>query len=251
MRLTNRTRLLSIGLTGLLAAGIIGGAGLALADQPGAGGPGAGQQGGPNHNGERGHKLGRITVEQLIKASGLDKQVVRQGLKEDKSLREVFAANQVDTGNVVTSVLGGLDARLKTAVTENKLTQEQAQKILAAAKEALPKILDQHGKPGHEDGQPGGHERVRHGSISIAATTIGISEQDLLKELKAGKTIAQVATAHNVTAQAVITAMDSAANAAIDKAAASGKIKPEKVAKAKEKALAAITKLVNEGRPHR
>jgi hypothetical protein len=174
-----------------------------------------------------------------------------QGLKDGKSLREIFAANGIDTQAVVQTVLGQLEARLKMAVAEGKLTDAQAQKILAAAREALPKILDQHGKPGGHGDNPGSHERIGKASLSVAADAIGIGERDLLKELRDGQTIAQVATAHNVPVQTVIDQMVAAANAAIDRAAAGGKIKPENVVKAKEKALAAITKLVNEGRPHR
>ena len=250
MRLIQRTKLLSFALSGVLAAGIIGGAGVAIAQQPGNGTPGSGQQGNPNR-GERGEKLGRITVEQLIKASGLDKELVLQAMKDGKSLREIFAANGVDTQAVVQTVLGQLEARLKMAVQEGKLTEEQAQKILAAAREALPKILDHHGTPGGDGGNPGSEHRLGKASLSVAADAIGISAQDLLQELRNGKTIAQVALAHNVPVQHVIDAMVAAANTAIDKAAAEGKIKPENVAKAKEKALAAITKLVTKGRPLR
>ena len=251
MRLTQRTRLLSFGLSGVLAAGIIGGAGVAIAQQPGNGNPGSGQQGGTGRLGERGEKLGRITVAQLIKASGLDKDLVLQALKDGKSLREIFAANGVDTQAVVQTVLGQLETRLNMAVQEGKLTEEQARKILGAAREALPNVLDHHGAPGGDDGRPGGEHRLGKASLSVAADAIGISPQDLLKELRDGQTIAQVAVAHNVPVQTVIDDMVAAANAAIDKAAAEGKIKPENVAKAKEKALAAIIKLVNEGRPHR
>ena len=250
MRLIQRTKLLSFALSGVLAAGIIGGAGVAIAQQPGNGTSGSGQQGNPNR-GERGEKLGRITVEQIIKASGLDKELVRQALKDGKSLREIFAANGVDTQAVVQTVLGQLEARLKMAVQERKLTEEQAQKILAAAREALPKILDHHGTSGGDGGKPGSEHRLGKASLNVAADAIGISAQNLLKELRNGKTIAQVALAHNVPVQNVINEMVAAANAAIDKAAAEGKIKPENVAKAKEKALAAITKLVTEGRPPR
>ena len=251
MRLNQRTKLLSLGLSGVLAVGIIGGAGVAIAQQPGNGNPGSGQQGGTDRLGERGEKLDRITVAQLIKASGLDKERVLQALKDGKSLREIFAANGVDTQAVVQTVLGQLESRLRMAVQEDKLTAEQAQKILAAAREALPNILDHPAALGGVDFNPGPEHRLGKASLNVAADAIGISPQDLLKELRGGQTIAQVAVAHNVPVQTVINEMVAAANAAIDKAAAEGKIKPENVSRAKEKALAAITKLVNEGRPPR
>ena len=247
MRLTNRTRLLSVGLSGVLAIGILGAAGVAMADQPGSGSPTA-RDGGQDRGHDKGQKLGRITAAQLIKASGLDKAVVEAGLKDGKSLGEIFAANNVNTANVVKTVLGDLETRLNKAVKKNKLTQAKAAEILGHAKDEVQKVLDHKGKPGGQGHD--GHERVLKGELQAAAGAIGISEQDLVKELRADKTIAQVAGAHSVPVQKVIDAMVSTANTAIDKAAADGKIKPENVVAAKAKALAAITKLVNEGHPH-
>ena len=126
MRLTTRTRLLGAGLAGVLAIGILGAAGVAMADRPGTNGSPAAHDGGQGHGHDKGLKIGMITGAQLVKASGLDKAVVAAGLKDGKSLREIFAANNVDTAAVVKTVLGDLKTRLDKAVTENKLTQARA-----------------------------------------------------------------------------------------------------------------------------
>jgi uncharacterized protein (DUF433 family) len=82
-----------------------------------------------------------------------------------------------------------------------------------------------------------------------AADTIGISVEDLVAELKAGKTIAEIATAHGVDPQAVIDALVAQANERIDAAVAAGELTDEQAARAKEKLAAAIAKRVNEGGP--
>jgi len=247
MRFTTRTRLLGVGLSGVLAMGILGAAGVAMAEQPGTNGTPAARDG-RGHGDDKGEKIGMITAAQLVKASGLDRTVVAAGLKEGKSLREIFAANNVDTAAVVRTVLGDLKTRLDQAVKDGKLPQAKEDEILNRAKDGIDKVLDHKGKA---DGDRKGHGRALKAELSAAAGVIGVSEQDLVTELRGGKTIAQFATAHNVPVQKVIDAMVAAANTAIDKAAVESKIKPENVARAKEKALAAITKLVNEGRPHR
>lgn len=84
-----------------------------------------------------------------------------------------------------------------------------------------------------------------------AATTIGIEPKALATELKSGKTIAEVATEHNVSVQTVIDNAVAQANAAVDKALASGTITTEQAAKIKSQLVERITKLVNEGRPHK
>jgi uncharacterized protein (DUF433 family) len=82
-----------------------------------------------------------------------------------------------------------------------------------------------------------------------AADTIGISVEALVAELRAGKTIAEIATAHGVDPQAVIDALVAQANERIDAAVAAGELTDEQAAHAKEKLAAAIAKRVNEGGP--
>jgi hypothetical protein len=93
-----------------------------------------------------------------------------------------------------------------------------------------------------------GHPRVRQlakAAVKDAAGVIGISPADLAKELKDGKSIADVATAHNVSPQAVIDKLVADANAKVDAAVAAGKITQEKGDAAKAKMPERVTKLVN------
>ena len=62
------------------------------------------------------------------------------------------------------------------------------------------------------------------GEVDAAATAIGITPVQLAQELKGGKSIADVATAHNVAVDKVVTAMVTAANKRIDDAVTAGKI---------------------------
>lgn len=64
-----------------------------------------------------------------------------------------------------------------------------------------------------------GHRvKLRREGVAISAKTIGVTPQALVTELKSGRSIAQVAGEHNVSAQTVVDALDSAANAKINKA---------------------------------
>lgn len=60
---------------------------------------------------------------------------------------------------------------------------------------------------GDHPGGPGMGHTEQVSDTSVIAKTIGISEAQLLTELSAGKTPAQVATAHNVAVQTVIDAL--------------------------------------------
>lgn len=101
-------------------------------------------------------------------------------------------------------------------------------------------------------GRPG-HPRIHAAKalVTNAAATIGIDAKDLAKELKSGKTIAQVATEHTVSVQTVIDNAVAQANTAVDKALADGKITSEQATKIKSQLVERITKIVNEGRPQK
>jgi hypothetical protein len=86
-------------------------------------------------------------------------------------------------------------------------------------------------------------------ALAVAAGAIGIAPKDLVKELRAGKTIAEVATAHHVDPQHVVDALVKAATQRIEAAKTAGKINPERAAKLEERLPARITKFVNDWHP--
>jgi uncharacterized protein (DUF433 family) len=90
---------------------------------------------------------------------------------------------------------------------------------------------------------------LRRRAAVIAARTIGIEPRALVRELRGGKTIAQVATEHGVQPQAVIDALEAAATARIDAARAAGKITADRAARLKQRAAVAIPRIVNEWHP--
>ena len=93
--------------------------------------------------------------------------------------------------------------------------------------------------------------RLVRRAIAVAAKTIGISSADLVKELRAGKTIAAVATEHGVQPQAVIDALKAAATAKIEAAEAAGKITAERATRLEHRLDTLIPKLVNDWHPRR
>ena len=93
--------------------------------------------------------------------------------------------------------------------------------------------------------------RVLHRACGIVAETVGIDRKELRTELRSGKTIAEIATAHGVDPQTVVDALVDAANQRVDRAAANGRITAERAAKIKERLPERITRLVNEWIPRR
>ena len=61
------------------------------------------------------------------------------------------------------------------------------------------------------------HRRqIRRAGVAISARTIGVTPQDLVTELRSGKSIADVAAEHDVSAQTVVDALVAAADSKIN-----------------------------------
>jgi hypothetical protein len=184
----------------------------------------------------------RAGLAEVVETSGLAPEVVRQGLKDGKSLNEILAENGKDPAAVQAQVLAELDAKLDEAVANQAITQERADAIASRAAERLPRLMEREPAPGHAFKKVLRHERA------TAASAIGIEAKELAAELKAGKTIAEVSAEHGVSAEAVIEALVADVHARIDQAVADGKLETSRAETLKERAEQAITRFVNDGR---
>ena len=91
--------------------------------------------------------------------------------------------------------------------------------------------------------------RRGHGArlaLQTAATTIGVSPQDLIGQIRGGKTVAVVATEHGVDPTSVVNAVVTALTQQIDQAAAQGKIDATRAEQAKQKLPNRANRFVNE-----
>jgi hypothetical protein len=90
------------------------------------------------------------------------------------------------------------------------------------------------------------HRRaLRREGIAISAKTIGVTSKDLVAELRSGKSIADVAGEHNVSAQTVVNALVGAADTAINKAVAGHELSSAEAMKIEAALPGRIGKLVN------
>ena len=100
-------------------------------------------------------------------------------------------------------------------------------------------------------GQGGrGHGAIRAAG-QTAASTIGISPDELRSEIRSGKTVAKVATDHGVDPNNVVNAIVAALTQEIDQKAAAGTIDANRAAQAKQKLPNAASRFVNETKARR
>ena len=89
------------------------------------------------------------------------------------------------------------------------------------------------------------------GAAGVVTKAIGIDRKTLREGLRSRMTVAQIATAHNVTPQAVIDALVAAANKKIDAAVQAGKLPATVTTRIEQRLPARIATLVDNWHPRR
>ncbi|MGH9917369.1 MAG: hypothetical protein ACRD6W_00640 [Nitrososphaerales archaeon] len=90
------------------------------------------------------------------------------------------------------------------------------------------------------------HRRqLERAAIKVSAKTIGVTPQDLVSELRSGKSVAEVAGEHNVSATTVVNALVSAADTKISQAFSAHKLSATEAQKIETALPARVNKLVN------
>jgi hypothetical protein len=140
----------------------------------------------------------------------------------------------VDQARLNSAFTAAANDTVDQAVRDGKVTQDEATKIkllassgLSGVLMALPSVSS--GEKGMAVSDDSGIAVLKmSGAVdslwNAAATTIGISREQLQSEQQAGKSIAEVAQAHNVSLQKVKDAVLAAARAAISSQVQAGKL---------------------------
>jgi predicted nuclease with RNAse H fold len=89
------------------------------------------------------------------------------------------------------------------------------------------------------------HRQALRRAVKTSAEVIGITARELATELRAGRSIAEVAQAEGVEVAEVTDALVAKGTARIDQAVADGKITAERAAKAKARLPEAAERIVN------
>jgi hypothetical protein len=119
----------------------------------------------------------------------------------------------------------------------------------ASATSTAESALTQDATPNGVRGWFHGHRReIRREAVKIAADTIRMPVDELVKDLKAGQSVAEVAQAKGVDPQKIVDAWVKAADARIDKAVADGKLTQERGDKAKAKVPEVAGRAINRHR---
>ena len=189
---------------------------------PGRFGAGPGGPGGPGFAGKPflGDELATAA-----KYLGLEESDLRAKLENGQSLAAIAKAQRKDLAGLEQAILYTAKADLDKAVAARKLTQSQADDILANLKSHIDNVangtLRFRGPGGPRLAGP--HFGVGK-QLAAAATYLGLSESDLRTKLKAGDSLADVAKAQSKDVAGLQDAIVAAEKADLDKAVAAKRL---------------------------
>ena len=166
-------------------------------------------------------------------------------------------AGKSQSGLAVT-LQNAVNAAIDKALAEAKLTKEQADKAKADAPAHIKRFVEQtypqarapKAKPPTRDLPKANTRAMKIGEFvgdiySAGRTYLGLSQADLLKALREGKTLSEVATSVGKNKAELVATITAAANTKIDKAATDGKLTVDQATALKAQVGPAVTRLVD------
>jgi hypothetical protein len=218
---TRWMKVISIALLVVLGLSVIGGATVTQAQGGGQGGVPGGRGGG---------QLGTVMfvlLSETSKATKLSTVDILAELRTGKSLSDIIKANGGDVAAVKAAAKTSITDQVKAAVTNKRLTQQQADAALANIDQVLDRTLE-FKVPTRANVQ----DRVqRVAGVAIlmreTAKQANITQRDLLTELRAGKTLAQIATANKADPAKIVTAAVATTTTLINQRVTAGRMTKE------------------------
>jgi hypothetical protein len=214
-------------------------AGATLAVAAGAGGAVA--AGGRGTTGPAGHP-GPAAIASYL---GLTPAQLRMQLRAGKTLAQIAVAQGKTVAGLENAIYADVQAHLDQAVKNGRLTAAQEQTLLTRLKAHLDDIVN-HAFPAHAAARP---HRVR--LAAFVAKYVGVTPMQLRTELRAGKSLAQIATEHGKTVAGLKTAILDAVKTRLDKAVATKRLTADQEKTLLDRLAAHLDELLNRTRSAR
>ena len=212
---------------------------------------GQGFPGGFGHGGRGPHGGFGGELNAAATAIGITPEQLRTELP-GKSLAQVAQAHGKSANDVATALKNAANQRVDQEVSAGRLTADQANTRKQAAAQRIDQLVNQVVPQGGLGGGPGGFggPGVLREGLDAAATAIGITPEQLRTELQ-GKSLTQVAQAHNKNPNDVATALKNAAHQRIDQAVSNGRLTADQANTQKTQVDQRIDQLMTQVLPQR
>lgn len=147
---------------------------------------------------------------------------------------------------LVRTLTAAVDSAIDRAVTDGKITPEQADKAKAAAPEHIAKFVDHvYPKRDPRAAAPKVHAFIGN-AVSASTEYLGLTTKDLMAALRSGKSLGEIADGTSGKSRdGLVAAITASAGTKIDAAAQAGKITADQATQLKASVGNAVTTLVD------
>jgi hypothetical protein len=174
---------------------------------------------------------------------GVTPVALRTELRSGKSLAQVATAKGKSVDGLKTALVAAIKTKVDAAKATGKLDAARADRLLQRAPQLVERLVN--AKPRARAMRAKG---ARGGLLKTAATYLGVTNAQLVTDLRAGKSLAQVATAKSKSVDGLKQALLAALKQKVDAAVAAGRLDAARAQKLLERAPAHIERLVNRSR---
>lgn len=214
----------------------------------------AGQGKGGRDFGDRGGFRGGNVLKETATILGVEESAVQEALKSGKTLAAFAEEKGLTKDDYLQKLVAAETTSITAQVTEGKLTQEQADKIVTGLSDQLTKQIDGTGfKGGFQGGFTGGDRGGKgHGGDKLleqTATILSVEPSAVQEALKAGKTLSAFAVEKGLTEADFIAKLVAAETTAVNAEVTAGKLTQEQADKMLSDLSDRITKQVQSTRP--
>jgi uncharacterized protein (DUF433 family) len=149
--------------------------------------------------------------------SGIKPREVLAGLRDGKSLAQIAQEHGKTDKDVIAAARAKLDQQLKQAVAKGRLTQERADTLLSQFDQAAPQVVSDQNLAQKARRAAAKKAPIAAGLIKATAEVTGIQPKEVLAELRAGKSLAQVAQEHGKTGDDILAKLRELSQQQLDK----------------------------------
>lgn len=167
------------------------------------------------------HKAGPHFYEETAQILGMEKSALTDQLKSGKSIVDIAKEKGITEAALVEKIMAGRSAKLEEAVQSGKLTQERADTIKTKMQSHLAQQLKHKGLFDEGAGHHPHHKRgelLPHLDPEKLSGMLGMSKDELVAQLKTGKSLAEIAAEKGISKDDLIAKIKDELTPALEKA---------------------------------
>lgn len=173
---------------------------------------------------------------------GLTPRDLLHELRAGRSLAQVAEARGKTRNGLKAALLAAVEARLDRAVASGRVTAAQHAQLLPRAEQRIARLVDR------TNLRAGRRRALELALLRAAAQYVGVTPRQLVREFRAGGSLAEIAAAHGKTREGLKAALLTAIERRLDRLVAAGRITSDRKAAVLSRAGERVERLLDRKR---